>query len=546
MYFLNSGNGYSLFKEEASYKTYVDKTLMINTVYRYAREMKKYICVTRPRRFGKTVAANMIAGFFDKSTAENSRLIFEGMEIGKLRDKQDVEQKEWLEKPDKKPWEPAPALCWQQQGKQNVIRINMIEVLDDKTKSYMDFQNALDRKLRKDLHSAFPSLPVDATENTLADLMDMTGEEFVFVIDEWDAIFEKRFMTSENKEDYLEFLKNMLKDRAYVHFAYMTGIMPIAKHSSGSPLNMFIEFSSINDSVFYPYFGLTKKEISTLMKRMGIKKPKLKDLEAWYDGYVRKDGIHVYNPASVAKALGDGVCMNNWSGTGRMNEIKLLLQNNAEGLRDDILRMVAGESLEIRLGGFSVEDNEFSTRDEILSAMVVYGFLSYDGKNLSIPNHELMVKFKEALSSKPMGLKQTLENSMALFKATLNQDEDKIARLVEQVHDENIPLIQYNDENSLACVVTLGYLAAMDEYEVSREDKAGKGYADFIFTPRINGRIPIILELKYNHSAKNALKCIHERGYITRFRRHKRVLLVGINYSEATKKHTCLTEMVEQ
>ena len=534
MNFLNSGEGYSLFNREANCITYVDKTTMIQDVYQYAIRFKKYICLTRPRRFGKSTAANMIAAFFDESTTEKSRILFEGMDIGKLKDEQ---EKKWLDTRDS-------SLCWPQQGKHKVIRINMIDVLDENVQSYKEFIGSLQQQVREDLEMAYPSIAFDGLSVT--NMLTRTKDEFIFVIDEWDAIFEQSFMTTSDKESYLEFLRNLLKDKEYVHFAYMTGILPIAKYSSGSPLNMFNEFSSIDDSVFHPYFGLTKREISSLMRGKGFRKPSLKDLEAWYDGYVCGDGTHVYNPSSVSKALGDGVCKNNWGGTGRMNEVKLLLQMDADGLRGDIMRMLAGEEIDIQLSGFSVQESKTDTRDEILSAMVVYGFLSYSNNKLRIPNHELMLKFKEALASRPMGLRQTMDNSMALLKATLGRKDDEIARLVEQVRDENIPHIHYNDENSLACVVTLGYLAAMDEYNIKREDPSGKGYADFTFAPLRRHGIPIIMELKYNHSAQNALNCIHKRGYIARFKGYKRILLVGINYSTATKKHTCLTELVEQ
>lgn len=187
-----------------------------------------------------------------------------------------------------------------------------------------------------------------------------------------------------------------------------------------------------------------------------------------------------------------------------------------------------------------------STRDEILSAMVVYGFLTYNEQKLSIPNHELMLKFQEALASKELGLKQPLDDSKKLLEATLERRHSEVAALIEELHDEKIPFFTYNDENSLACVVALGYISALDSYRISREDKAGKGYVDFLFEPLKKGDTAIILELKHNRSAKNALKCIHEKEYIKRLKDYKKVLLVGINYSEKTKKHTCLTELVEQ
>lgn len=533
MNFLNSGTGYALFLYEAHKKAYVDKSLLIHEVYQYSNDTNRYICITRPRRFGKTVAANMIAAFFDESTAEESRFLFDRLEVGKLRTHQ---MQEWERNRD-------ASLCWPQQGKHKVIRINMIDVISDELRSYQAFREALVRRLSADLREAYPDLFF--TDESLPEKLDKTGDRFIFIIDEWDAVFEASFMTEADRQSYVLFLKSLLKDKKYVHFVYMTGILPIAKYSSGSSLNMFHEFSAFEDAIFYPYFGLTEAEISDLMMKRELTKPTMGDLSAWYDGYSREDGVHIFNPASVTKALREGICRNNWTGTGPMNEVRDIIRNNIQNVREDILRMVGGETLELRLSGFTAEKSRITTRDEILSAMVVYGFLSYDKGHLRIPNHELMLKFKEALATEQVGLRQTLDESKALLQATLDRNHREVARLLEELHDEKIPFFQYNDENSLACVVTVGYLYALDHYRIYREAKARKGFVDFLFDPLNKNDLPIILELKYNHSAKNALKCIHERGYVQRFKSHKSVLLVGINYSERTKKHTCLTEVVE-
>ena len=185
---------------------------------------------------------------------------------------------------------------------------------------------------------------------------------------------------------------------------------------------------------------------------------------------------------------------------------------------------------------------EEGTREEILSAMVVYGFLTYYDKGLRIPNHELMLKFRQALASEPLGLNQTLGESRRLLEATLDRREGEVARLLEDLHDEKIPFFVYNDENSLACVVTVGYLSALDEYRITREDKAGKGYVDFLFEPMKKSGTAMILELKYNRSAGEAIRCIREREYAKRLKDYEDILLVGINYSESKKKHTCIIE----
>ena len=538
MNFLNSGAGYALFREAARAKTYVDKTMMIDVLYRYTVDSSKYVCVTRPRRFGKSVVANMIAAFFDESTKEKSTALFQNCLLGALKKEQEEIWRADPESPE------AGSLCWPLQGRLKVIRINMIDLLTDTMTDYAAFRSRLHLLLMEDLHKQYPDLDLDAKKD-IPDWLTETGDSFVFVIDEWDAIFEMPFMKKADKEQYLLFLKALLKDKPYVRFAYMTGILPIAKYTSGSPLNMFREFSAFQDSQFYPYFGLSAEEIHRLMLDKGYTQPSLEELTQWYDGYIREhDGVHMFNPESVSRALQDGRCKSYWTGSGPMNEVRDIIRHNVLDLREDIIRMVGGETLGIRLTGFSVEKDRISTRDEILSAMVVYGFLSYFDGELRIPNHELLLKFQEALSSQELGLKQTIEESRRLLNATLEQRDKEVAAFVEDLHTEKIPFFQYHDENSLACVVTMGYLAAVDDYQIKREDKAGKGFADFTFEPRDRSHLPMIIELKYNRSAKNALQCIKEKDYIRRFREYPQVLLVGINYSDRTKKHTCKTELV--
>ncbi|MBR2214123.1 MAG: AAA family ATPase [Selenomonadaceae bacterium] len=525
MNFLNNRKGYELFAYEAHKNFYVDKSLLIDAVYNFAKFNNKFICITRPRRFGKSTAANMLAAFFDPGAAEDSRELFLGLALGK----------EWANLPH----------CWAEQGKRNVIHINMIHLMPPSVKSYQDFEGYLHVNLLEDLQTAYPAKNIKA-KWPLSQALEKTGDKFIFVIDEWDAVFEMPFMTDVDRKAYILFLKGLLKDRSYVYFAYMTGILPIAKYSSGSPLNMFKECNTFGDSTFYPWFGLTRAEIQAVMQKRGITSPTIEDLAFWYDGYIRSyDGERLFNPTSVSYALAEGSCQSHWTGTGPMNEVRDLIRRNVQDLREDVVRMAGGETLDVELTGFSVEKTEITTKDEILSAMVVYGFLTYHAEKLRIPNHELTLKFRQALASPELGLNQTLAESKKLLQATLERDHKTVAKLLAELHDEKIPFFHYTDENSLACVITVGYLAALDKYRLKREDKAGKGYADFTFEPMHKTETAIILELKYNRSAKTALKCIHERGYLARFKDFDRVLLVGLNYSEATKKHTCLTELVE-
>ena len=375
-------------------------------------------------------------------------------------------------------------------------------------------------------------------------LLKRTNEKFIFIMDEWDSIFYKDFMQEKDKKAYLEFLKGLLKDQSYVELAYMTGVLPIAKYSSGSELNMFKEYNFMNDRIYEDYFGFDEEEIVELTKK--YTKPSFETLRKWYDGYYKSDGSSLFNPRSVSSALIDGVCLNYWTETGPMNEIAEYIEHNVDAVREDIVKMVAGIPIEVELEGYGAEQLRLDSRDEILSAMVVFGFLSYHDGFLRIPNHELMEKFQTVLKRSSMGgVADIVNNSKNVLDATIELDAKRVAQYIEEAHDREIPFLQYNNENSLSCVITLCYLYARNYYEVTREDKSGKGFVDYLFTPKKKGYPAIILELKYNKTAQEAIDQIKRKNYVDRVRNFKEILYVGINYSidaDEHKHHDCIIE----
>ncbi len=220
------------------------------------------------------------------------------------------------------------------------------------------------------------------------------------------------------------------------------------------------------------------------------------ELKDWYDGYYLSDGGSLFNPRSVSKAIERGVCLNYWTETGPMNEIADCVEHNVAAVREDIVKMVTGISVEVDLQGYSASELQLNTRDEILSAMVVFGFLSYYDGQLRIPNQELMEKFQRVLTRDSMGeVKRIVEDSRKMLDATLHLDSAKVAELLEGVHDREIPFLQYNDENSMSCVITLCYLYARKDYVMEREAKSGKGYCDSLFLPKKSDKPAIILDL---------------------------------------------------
>ena len=514
MNYLNTRFPIIHFQETINSRIYVDKSLLINELASRINTRDKYVCITRPRRFGKTINANMLGAYY--TTGFDTHQMFANLAI--------VKEETYLK----------------HLNQHNVIYIDLSR-MPDRCSNYQEYIDEIVRKLKSDLEKTYPELKAEQY-NLISDMLSDTNDSFIFILDEWDSVFYRKFMTPKDKDDYLFFLKGLLKDQPYVDLAYMTGVLPIVKYSSGSELNMFREYNFMNDHTYEDYFGLNEDEVRELCKRY----PNIsyEELRRWYDGYYMTDGRHLFNPRSVNCALTDGVCLNYWTETGPMNEIADCIEHNVDEVRDDIVKMVAGIEVEVQLNGYSAAEPQLNTRDEILSAMVVFGFLSYYDGCLRIPNHELMEKFQNVLKRESFGeIKAIADNSKEIVEATLAMDEQKVAQLLEQVHDREISFLKYNDENSLSCVITLCYLYARNYYEVRREEKSGKGYCDYLFTPKRKGRPAMILELKFGHSSEQAITQIKQKNYIQQVENYEEILLVGISY-DGEKHHECRIEKI--
>lgn len=359
----------------------------------------------------------------------------------------------------------------------------------------------------------------------------------------------------------LDFLSRLLKDQPYVELAYMTGILPIAKYSSGSELNMFFEYTMATREKYGEYFGFTEDEVDLLYNRYlaGQKDPKVtrEGLCLWYDGYQLLSGERVYNPRSVVGALSDNQLGSYWTSSGPYDEIFYYVEKNAADVRDDLARMVAGFSVPARVSEYTAVSMDLNTKDEIFSAMVVYGFLSFRAGEVFIPNKELMDKFDEMLQKEPSldYVYQLSRESERLLEATKAGDTAVMEEILEHTHNTEIPLLCYNKEEDLTVVVTLAYLWARNFYRVEREEKAGLGYVDFVFIPVKNpGDDCIIVELKMDDTARNAVRQIKEKKYALRFAPRLgerplytgRILAVGIAYDRETKKHSCCVEVLQE
>ena len=534
-FYLNSAAPYFLYKSEVSSPYFVDKSQLLEELFPFVEQGNKHVCITRPRRFGKTVMANMIGTFFEKGI--DSHETFDLLKI-------------------------SGSDSYQRHINQyDVIYIDFSK-MPNECNSYSMYISRIEKKLKKDLTKAFPDSEIDI-EDSLWDILDQIfidydGQQFIFVMDEWDNIFHRDFVTENDKKRFLLFLSNLLKDHAYVAMSYMTGILPISKYSSGSELNMFMEFKMTSMEVFGEYFGFTDEEIDNLYKKYLhlCKDPRVsrESLREWYDGYFTVSGKRLYNPRSVVMALRFNQISNYWTSSGPYDEIFYYIQNDISQIKNDLALMVSGEGIKAKVDEFAASAMELKSKDQIYSAMVVYGLLTFNNGKVFIPNKELMLKYEELLQNeRSLGyVYQLAQISDQMLEATLSGDTQKMADILQYAHNTESPILSYNNEIELSAIVNLVYLSARNKYRIEREDKAGKGYVDFIFYPWNVSEPCIILELKVDSSPEEAIQQIRDKDYILRFRGKLgenrnytgKILGVGISYDRETKEHQCKIEIL--
>ena len=516
--YLNTNKCLENYKELFKEKYFVDKSEIITLLNDKISTKSKYVCITRPRRFGKSSVADMLGAYYSK--AVDSKDIFDTLKISK-----ENQYEEHL-------------------NKYNVINISF-NTIPDKNKTYDEYIGLVQSGIIDDIKSMYPTLDIK-NYYTISHMLAATNDKFIFIFDEWDYIFNNNLF-AENQNDFLEFLRNMLKDQPYVSLAYMTGVLPIKKYSSGSALNMFDEFTMLNDMIYGDYFGFTEEEVIDLCKRQDA--ISFEYISDWYNGYLTEEGTRIYNPRSVVKALQSKKCKSYWTNTGAMDEVEEYLKYNTLEIRDDVIEMVAGQEIDITIEEeFRAGQGTPTTKKEIYSAMIVLGFLAYYDGYLKIPNKELMKEFQKALKGESFGyVSEIIENSRKMLKSTVNGDTKVVEEILHDIHNSEIPILKYSDENSLSCVLTLAYLSARDTYRVEREEKSGKGYTDFSFHPRRKNDIPFIVELKKDDTPKNAIKQIRQKEYVQKFRsefKNRKVLAVAICYNSDTKEHSCTIEEI--
>jgi hypothetical protein len=499
---------------------YVDKSELIGFINSCLDTTQKLICVSRPRRFGKSFATKMLCAYYSRGC--DSLELFQDLRIAEN------------------------ASFWEHLNKYDVLYLDITLFLST-MKQNAQLVQAMEAAIIEDLGEAYPEA---AGEHTLVDALrkinDSTGRKMILIIDEWDAMFRECKGRDEILDRYILLLRSLFKssltDRLFAA-VYMTGILPIKKYGHESAVSDFYEYSMVEPRPLQNYIGFTQDEVKSLCERFHMD---FRMMKTWYDGYQVGD-ICIYNPKSVMESILRRKYSNYWTKTETYEALRNYIDMNFDGLKDAVIDMLGGVACEVDTGSFQNDMTSMRSRDDVLTLLIHLGYLAYDEENrtVSIPNREIKEEFIRAV--KNGGRKELMEavlRSDALLSATWAMDAEKVAEIIDAIHNEETAPAFYNNEQALRNVIKTAYLSSIDYYARMEELPAGKGYADIVFWPKNGGNYPaIIVELKWNKSENAAIEQIKERKYQQALSGYKGdILLVGVSYHTKTKKHTCAIE----
>ena len=536
------------FKES---EIFVDKTEFIEKMSSKINTQNRFIAITRPRRFGKTVTAHMLSAYYSKGYV--GQKIFDKLEIAN-----------------------KPSFA-EHLNKYNVLYIDMNSIRDDYiaytededlqvkgVTSIVDYlQYSVIEELKEDkeyanILSESRKVGKKNLSSALNEICNQTKEQFILIMDEWDLICREYRNEPELLEKFIEVMRGLFKSdkgQACFALAYLTGILPIKKYNSQSALNVFKEYNMLRPVPYEEYFGFTEEDVAKIVKLPQCK-INHQDLKEWYEGY-KLNGKDIYNPNSVVSAISDGICQSYWSGTSSNEEVVNLINMNFDGIKDDIIHLIEGSTIQFSCTTFQNDMVSIENKDDIFSLLVCLGYLGCaddggDYRLAYVPNKEIRTALSSIVKSQPwFNSMPIIERSKSLFEAITTLDANKIANIITEIHNSpNVSLLTYNREESMVFCLISGLMWQTErEYEVFRELQSGKGSANLIYVPKRNINLPILLiEFKYGQSADEAINQIKEKEY---FRRYidtdypNDILLIGINYNPKTKEHECLIEKID-
>ena len=524
--YLNPGN--SGFKRILK-GSYVDKTGMIGLVNDRIDTSNNLICISRPRRFGKSYAAQMLCAYYDYTCDSHS--LFDDKEVAKTEYYED------------------------HLNKYNVIYLDIAGLVSDvmrKDGSIKQIVNRIVDSVHQEIINDHPELQ---SKKYVSDCMiayvEATKMKFVFIIDEWDAIIREAKNDTDIQKAYLNLLREWFKNGNFtskaVAAAYMTGILPIKKDKGQSAVSDFKEFTATKPYMFAKYFGFTGDEVQKICRDHDMN---FDEAKRWYDGYSFAKAKSIYNPYSVMMAMQMGEFRSYWQKTSAAESLKTYVGMNMDNLQDKILRLIAGEPVKVYTDDFENDFETFNSSDDVLTLMIHLGYLVYDSETsqVRIPNEELRIEFKRLLN-RPTNkrLSELVHDSEKLLQDTLNRNEEAVSDAIVRVRNTNYAPMFYNNEQALRYVIKFAYIICIDYYLKVEELPTGHGIADVVFLPKQDTSLPaMIVELKWNQTAEGAVKQIKEKDYPSLISEYTGdLLLVGINYDVDTKKHSCKIEKIK-
>ncbi len=501
---------------------YIDKSLVLAELNKLACTQGNFICMSRPRRFGKSMVGNLISAYYSKGC--DTRAIFSQMKIGQTPDYDKYLNKLNVIKLDLNGWY------------QNAKVENNVEFLI----------GGINSDLLKEFRKQFPDIQFETNSSVARCIKNVyaeTGEKFVIIIDEYDVLVREN-VSQDLFDSYLSFLNGLFKDttlRPALALAYITGIMPIVRDKVQSKLNEFSEYTMLDAGQFASYIGFTKEEVRYLCETYGMP---FDDMERWYDGYDLSDEVSLLNPKSVVSAIERKKMANYWSTTGSFEAISDYLRMNFDGIRDDVVSMLAGSSVEVEVSSFTNTLNSFKGKDDVFTYLIHLGYLVYNDKDMTcrIPNEEVRQEWVKAVKFDD-DYKQIfaiINASKRLLDDTINGNAEAVAAALDAAHTQVTNPLTYNDEHCFQSAICLAYFYANTRYTLIKELPTGKGYADLVLIPYLPNIPAMVIELKHNKSTESALQQIKDRSYHEALNHYyDNLLFVGINYDEKTKEHTC-------
>lgn len=516
--YLNVGNaGFTAIRKGF----YVDKTGMISFINSTLGTTDKMTCVSRPRRFGKSFAAKMLCAYYDKSC--DSRELFKDLEIAG-----DESFEKYL-------------------NKYNVIYLD-ITLFISRAANIKDVVRNMNNDVMSEVADHFPDAPKSGDlAEVLVYAARTSGEKFIMIIDEWDALFREAKDDSALQREYINFLRGLFKSSwtdIIFDAAYITGILPIKKYGTQSAMTDFREYTMIQPEPLEKYVGFTEPEVMQLCSGAGLI---FEDVQKWYDGYILGNGIHIYSPRSVIEAVRRKKLGNYWTQSETYESLRIYIEMNEDGLKEAIVQMIGGAHVKVDVATFQNDMTTIRSRDDVLTLLVHLGYLAYDSESRTVyvPNEEVREEFVRAVTTgKHTEIARLIRSSDQLLEATLNKDEDAVAEAIQEAHKAGTAPTFYNNEQALRSVIRVAYISCVDEFLEIDELPSGHGYADVVFFPKKASSMPLLLiELKWNKTEKGAIAQIKNRDYPQLLKDYGgEILLVGINYDAKTKQHTCRIE----